>query len=58
LGYSREEASLENVKGFWNNLLETETNDEESMLLKGDESSPCNPAIVLELGNYVKLKLW
>jgi hypothetical protein len=47
------EASLENVKGFGNNLLETEINDEASMLLKREESSPCNPALVMDLGQYV-----
>jgi hypothetical protein len=47
------EAPSENVKGFGNNFLETEINDESCMLLRGEESSPRNPALVMDLGHYV-----
>jgi hypothetical protein len=43
----------ENVKGFQNNLLQTEINDEACMLLKREESSPCNPDLVMDLGHNV-----
>jgi hypothetical protein len=47
------EAPSENVKGFGNDFLETEINDEASMLLKREESSPCNSALVMDLRHYV-----
>jgi hypothetical protein len=47
------ETSWGNVKGFGNNLLETEINDEAFMLQKREESSPYNPALVMDLTHYM-----
>lgn len=47
------EAPSENVQGFRNNFVETEMNEEASVLLKREESSPCNPALIMDLGHYV-----
>jgi hypothetical protein len=47
------EASSKNVNEFGINLLETEINDDASVLVKREESSSCNSALVMDLGLYV-----
>jgi len=43
------EANSHNLKKMLNNLLKTKINGEDSMLLKGEDIPPCNPAVEMDL---------